>query len=103
MDDRERKTIRLVGLAVHGLGFVWLVVALAGVGISLYPGALAFVVGGCWGWGMVLMAAKETEERLRAQQAHAAYLERSGFSSKFDDEPEHVITPPPGAVRPDGL
>lgn len=97
MGDRERTTIRLVGLAVHGIGFVWLVLALAGIGWAPWPGVLAFVIGGAWGWGMVVMAAGQERQRAERAQSHAAYLERQGFTSRFDDEAEHIIAPPPGA------
>jgi hypothetical protein len=104
MDERERTTIRLVGLAVHGAGFIALVAAILTGGWELgLAGAFAFVVGGAWGWGMVVAAQRQAAEVERAKSAHAAYLERSGFSARFDDAPEHAIAPPPGAVRPDGL
>lgn len=100
MGDQERTTIRIVGLAVHALGFVWLIASLAGAGLALAPGVLAFVVGGAWGWGMVVMAAREAAAREAAKSAHAQYLERTGFSATFDDEPEHTLLPPPGTTLP---
>lgn len=100
MGEKERTTIRIVGLAVHALGFIWLVASLAGAGLPLSAGVLAFVVGGAWGWGMVVMAAREEAGRAAAASAHAAYVERTGFSATFDDEPERVLLPPPGTTLP---
>jgi hypothetical protein len=97
MSETERTTIRLVGLIVHGLGFIALVVAiLTGTWALGMAGVFGFAVGGFWGWGMVAMAARQHASELAAKQAHAAYLERSGFSSRFDDEPDRSIAPPPG-------
>lgn len=99
MTERERTIIRVTGLAVHACGLVVLLVAI-GQG-SLQGGAigvLMFLVGGAWGWGMVLAAANR--ERAEQEAARAGLIrERQGFTARFDDEPEHVISPPPGAGR----
>lgn len=101
MGDRERTTIRIVGLAVHAGGFIWLVIALAGAGWPTLPGVLAFLVGGAWGWGMVVMAAREEAAKALAVREDAMRRERTGvagFSATFDDEAETVIAPPPGTT-----
>ncbi len=99
MSDRERTIIRVAGLAVHALGFLGLVLALAGVAWLLAPAVLAFIVGGAWGWGMVVAAARSAAEQRREERAaderERAYRERTGFTARFDDEPEPELGPPP--------
>jgi hypothetical protein len=106
MSERERATIRIVGLAVHAVGLVLLVVAILAGSWSLgLVGALLFAVGGAWGWGMVAAAAKRAEAERLERQSHQAYMERTGqggggFRGTFDDDlPEATaITPPPPAT-----
>lgn len=102
MSEHERTIIRVTGLALHGAGLAVLVIAiLAGSWALGWVGLLAFVVGGAWGWGMVVSAAKETERERQAKASHTAYLERTGqaggFTARFDDEAE-PLGPPPGAA-----
>lgn len=104
MSERERTIIRVTGLALHGAGlFVLGIAVLAGSWPVALVGLLAFVVGGAWGWGMVLSAAREAERVRAHESSHAAYLDRkssaAGFSAVFDDEPE-PLRPPPGAITP---
>jgi hypothetical protein len=105
MTERERTIIRVVGLAVHAAGFV---VLLAGVlttaGSVLLAGVLMFVVGGAWGWGMVLAASRRDAEDRRLAADRAMHAAKRGFTATFDDEPEPVrptivgpVGPPPGA------
>lgn len=101
MTERERTIIRVAGLAVHALGFVVLVVGiLAGSFAVGIVGGLAFIVGGCWGWGMVAAASAEAERVRAHERSHAEFLSRSGldtgFSARFDDAPPDL--PPPGAA-----
>jgi len=101
MTDRERTIIRITGLAVHAVGFVVLVLGiLAGSFAVGIVGALAFLVGGAWGWGMVAAANAESERVRQHERAHAEFLARQGqdtFSARFDDVAE-PIAPPPGAA-----
>jgi hypothetical protein len=106
MTERERTIIRVAGLAVHALGLVLIVAGLlAGAWSVGITGAVLFVVGGAWGWGMVAAAANEAEKVRAHERAHSEYLDRRGlntFSTRFDDEPERPAGPVggPGAVWP---
>lgn len=102
MTERERTVIRLVGLVVHAVGLAWTVHALTGAPWpGLAAGLATFVVGGAWGWGMVVFAAREAADRERRREQERQYLARTGqgFTSSFDDEHEPApIAPPPGAT-----
>ncbi len=101
MSERERTIIRVVGLAVHAAGFL---VLLAGVGTMvpqlLLIGVLSFVIGGAWGWGMVLAAARRDAADRQAERDAAIRAGRPGFTARFDDDAEPprptLIAPPPG-------
>jgi len=98
MSERERTIIRVAGLLVHAVGFVGLVLALAGVTWLGAPSVAAFLIGGAWGWGMVAAAARSAAEQRREATAAAererAYRDRKGFTASFDDEAEPLGPPP---------
>jgi uncharacterized membrane protein len=100
MTERERTVIRIVGLAVHALGFIGVVTGvLMGAWALGMASVLAFVVGGVWGWGMV--RASVERERIEREQRRADDMARErmglgggGFSARFDDEAEPIVAPP---------
>lgn len=103
MTERERTAIRLIGLVVHGVGLVTILFGIGtGESARLIIGVIAFVVGGAWGWGMVVFAAREAAERERRAEQRRQHEVRNGFRSTFEDEPEPVILPPPGTTAGPG-
>lgn len=106
MTDKEQTIIRVAGLIVHAAGLVVLLVGIGqGAGAGTAIGVIMFVVGGVWGWGMVVAAARRDAQERADARSDAMARERMGhaspaFTSRFDDlaEPPAPLVPPPGRI-----
>jgi len=93
----EQMILRVAGLLTHAAGLVVVVIGiLDGSGAAVTVGVILFLVGGAWGWGMVLAAARRDEQERADARSDAMARERMSqaapaFSARFDDVPE----PPP--------
>ena len=97
MTNIEQMILRVAGLLTHAAGLVVVVVGiLGGSGADVTVGVILFLVGGAWGWGMVVAVARREEQERADARSDAMARERMGqaaptFTARFDD----LAEPPP--------